>query len=56
MGHSVSEVSGPDVFEPLPATSGRVVISHRNEDTDFPAAFNYTLKQQVRKERQVFLS
>jgi hypothetical protein len=34
------------VFEDLPPNSGRVVISHRNEDSDFPAAFNSTLAQQ----------
>ena len=46
-GHSVPERSGPDIFEGQDtAGEGRVVISHRNEDTDFPAAFNYTLKQQ----------
>jgi hypothetical protein len=47
MGHSVPERSSPDVFEGhSTAGAGRVVISHRNEDTDFPAAFNYTLRQQ----------
>ena len=37
---------GPDVFESLPASAGRVVVSHRNEDSDSPRAFNYTLEQQ----------
>jgi hypothetical protein len=49
MGHSMPEVSGPDIFEAAPMsapTAGTVVISHRNEDNDFPAAFNYTLRQQ----------
>jgi hypothetical protein len=37
-------LSGPDFFtSPGP---GRVSISHRNEDTDLPAAFNYTLESQ----------
>ena len=39
------ETCGPDVFEPapLPGRPGAVVISHRNEDSDVPAAFNETL-------------
>jgi hypothetical protein len=41
-----TEVSGPDRFANLPDNSGRVAISHRNEDWDFPAAFNDTLRQQ----------
>jgi len=49
--HSVLERSGPDIFEELGgAGAGRVVISHRNENTDFPAAFNYTLEQQGLRE------
>jgi len=32
---------------------GRITISHRNEDTDLPAAFNYTLEQ-VRKDLLLF--
>jgi hypothetical protein len=36
-------MSEPDAFS---STSTRVTISHRNEDTDEPAAFNYTLEQQ----------
>ena len=36
--------SGPDVFST--SGEGRVTISHRNEDIDEPAAFNYTLESQ----------
>ena len=34
------------MFTPASTPAGRVTISHRNEDTDEPAAFNYTLAQQ----------
>ena len=40
-------LSGPDLFAPSSAEIGeKIVISHRNEDSDEPAAFNYTLQQQ----------
>lgn len=39
-------VSGPDIFTPASTPPGRITIMHRNEDSDQPAAFNYTLEQQ----------
>ena len=37
---------GPDIFTPAGTPAGRITIMHRNEDSDQPAAFNYTLEQQ----------
>eukprot|EP01043_Picozoa_sp_COSAG02_P070913 COSAG02_NODE_12748_length_1500_cov_1.362598_1_plen_411_part_10 len=39
-------MSGPDIFTPASTPTGRITIMHRNEDSDQPAAFNYTLEQQ----------
>ena len=39
-------LSGPDTFGSPAAAPNTLTISHRNEDTDLPQAFNYTLESQ----------